>query len=104
MQELDDVLARLQAVGKGLPPEEQPTFHPGASAAALGSLQECVPLPIPEVFLSFLRRCDAIVAMGVWNGYWVGGAETLEGAIRSGAFPGRMGREGGQADALPVAT
>jgi len=104
MPELKDVLARLRAIAGNLPHDERPIFSPAPPAEAITSLQACVHLPIQDDFISFLKECDAIIAMSIWNGYWVGGVSTLARSIRRKDYPSQLSRKWGQPDVMPVAT
>jgi len=73
MQSIDALLSRLHELEKEFSIDERPAFHQGVSADTISDLQKAVAAQIPEDFACFLRKCDSIVAMDVWNGYWIGG-------------------------------
>jgi len=104
MQSIDALLSRLHELAEEFSIAEQPAFHQGVSADAIFALERAVMAQIPKDFSYFLRNCDAIVAMGVWNGYWIGGSEVLLRSITRKDFPSEVCEENNTTAVVPVAT
>ncbi|WP_197527854.1 SMI1/KNR4 family protein [Posidoniimonas polymericola] len=82
------------------PWEERPSFRPASTAQALQEFEVLGGLLLPDDLRAFFSEVDAIVAMSVHNGYWIGGVEELSQSLRRGDFPAVIG----EAPAIPVAT
>jgi SMI1/KNR4 family protein SUKH-1 len=104
MQSIDAMLLRLRALATAFSVNERPTFHPGASPEAISALQAVTAGPVPEDFAYFLSQCDSIIAMDVWNGYWIGGIEWLRRSVACGDFPSAISEGGNPDSVIPVAT
>ena len=79
-------LARLRAVAVKFPEDERPTFAPPASADAVEMLARAVGAPLPSELRDFLANTEKVVAMDVWNGYWIGGPVTLARSLTRGDY------------------
>ena len=99
-----DVLNRLRGLADLFPEGEGPTFSPPASADALEAFESAVGLALPAELREFLAHCDAIVAMDVHNGYWIGGTAGLARSAARGDFPETMDSGGERITVMPVAT
>ena len=101
---IEDALVRLQDAAGLLPESERPTFRGAASAQQIDALEAAVGNRIPDDFRMLLQTCDAIVAMDVHNGYWIGGAEALARSVARGDFPRVVSDGSTSAPAMPIAT
>lgn len=99
-----DVLNRLRGLADLFPEGEGPTFSPPASADAIEALESALGFPLPAELREFLAQCDAIVAMDVHNGYWIGGTAELARSVGRGDFPGSMDSGGERITVMPIAT
>ena len=59
---------------------------------------------LPQDFVEFLRACEAIIAMDICNGYWIGGIDQLSRNIARGDFPALINVNGRQIPVMPIAT
>jgi len=103
MLQIDQVLSRLRKLADEFPAEGRPRFSPRASADSLVAFEKVVGTRLPEQLAGFLRQCDSIVAMDVWNGYWVGGVEQLLRSVGRNDFPAKL-VEAENDVVVPVAT
>src|SRR5262249_3223104 len=87
----------------GCPWEERPRFGPGASPETIQACQQAVGSRLPDDLVDFLRRCDTIAAMGVWNGYWIGAAADLADPGYRDDFPAAVNGRTGPEPVVPVA-
>jgi cell wall assembly regulator SMI1 len=99
-----DILNRLRALANLFPDGEGPTFSPPASADEIEAFESAVRLPLPAELREFLAQCDAIVAMDVHNGYWIGGTAELARSVVRGDFSGTMDSGGERITVMPIAT
>jgi hypothetical protein len=104
MQSIDGSLSRLHELAGHFSSEERPEFHPGASPDAISALQAVVRSQLPEEFTYFLGQCDSIIAMDVWNGYWIGGVEGLLRSIARKDFPSVVSESNNPVAVFPAAT
>ena len=72
-----DELSRLRELAGSFPERSRPVFGPPASPEAVLAFEQALGLRLPDEVREFLFVCDAIVAMNVWNGYWIGGTADL---------------------------
>ncbi len=101
---IEDALARLREAAERLLESERPRFHGAASVQQIDALETALGNRIPDDFRRLLQICDAIVAMEVHNGYWIGGAEALAEGVAREYLP-RMISDGlTSAPAIPIAT
>ena len=99
-----DVLNRLRSLADLFPEGEGPTFSPPASADAIQAFESALGFPLPAELREFLAQCDAVVAMDVHNGYWIGGTAGLARSVSRGDFPGSMDSGGERITVMPIAT
>jgi hypothetical protein len=104
MTTVESVLNRLIAVANRFPEWERPTFRPRAASSSIQELERTIENPLPSQFGDFLRRCDAIVAMQIHNGYWIGGVDNLKRSIIRGDYPATLDEDGLSMPVVPVAT
>jgi SMI1 / KNR4 family (SUKH-1) len=104
MNQVEGLLGRLRSVAQQLAAEERPTFSPGASTDAIVGLQAILPAPLPNDFIDFLRACEAVIAVNVWNGYWIGGINQLARSVRRGDYPAMLSDEAREAAVFPIGT
>ena len=100
MPDLEFPLSPLRLAARTVPEAARPVFAPPASAEDIALLEAAVGNSLPTSIRAFLAEHDSVVAMDVWNGYWIGGVRTLLRAIERGDFPGRIGSR----RVLPIAT
>jgi hypothetical protein len=101
---IEHALARLRDAAERLLESERPTFRGAASAQQIDALETALGNRIPDDFRRLLQICDAIVAMDVHNGYWIGGAEDFARGVARGDFPGMISDGSTSAPATPIAT
>jgi len=94
----------LAALAAACPPDVAPRFEPPASPAELADLEDAVGAALLPALVDLLRTTRAIVAMGIHNGYWIGGPMQLARSIRRRDFPAEIDAGGTRARALPFAT
>jgi hypothetical protein len=99
-----DVLKHLRSLADAFAEEERPTFSPPASADSIQAFESAVGFPLPAELREFLTRCDAVVAMDVHNGYWIGGTSGLTRSVSRGDFPRRIESGGELVAVAPIAT
>jgi cell wall assembly regulator SMI1 len=98
-----DVLNRLRSLADLFPEGEGPTFSPPASADAIQAFGSALGFPLPAELREFLAQCDAVVAMDVHNGYWIGGCRV--GSQREPRrFSRKHGYRRGTHHVMPIAT
>ncbi len=97
---VSESLSRLRLLADALPDWERPAFHPPASLASVEALEQAAGVRLPDDFRQFLLQTDAIVAMDIHNGYWIGGIESLIQSISRSDFPDQVEKT----RVLPVAT
>jgi cell wall assembly regulator SMI1 len=90
----------LGLAARSVPQPTRPIFAPPASAEDIALLEAAVGNSLPTSIRAFLAEHDSIVAMDVWNGYWIGGVCTLLRSIERGDFPGRIDSH----RVMPIAT
>ena len=95
---------RLRSLAERFPADERPAFMPGSMATDITAMEQCLRSPLPDDFADFLRKCEAIHAMDVWNGYWIGGIAELMRSISRGDFPGLVANGDRPVPVVPVAT
>jgi len=99
-----DILNHLRSLADAFPEGDRPTFSPPAPAASIRAFEVAVGFPLPAELRDFLSLCDAVVAMDVHNGYWLGGSAVLTRGVSLGYFP-RSVEVGGEPVAVaPVGT
>ena len=99
-----EVVGDLREAGKSLSPWQAPSFREPATPEQIRSLEEAVGGPLPASLKAFLRLSDAVIAMDVHNGYWLGGSVELARSVRRGDFPPDVPVDGVRRRAVPVAT
>lgn len=99
-----DVLNRLRSFTDVFPEGEGPAFSPPASADSIQAFESAVGFPLPAELREFLTQCDAVVAMDVHNGYWIGGTTGLTRSVSRGDFPRRIDSGGEPVAVAPIAT
>jgi cell wall assembly regulator SMI1 len=104
MRRVREIVEKLRTVAEGFAVEERPNFLPGASAEAIVELEKSLAAKLPEDFNDFLRTHEAITAMEIRNGYWVGGIALIIMNVRRGDFPPAVAEENGPDAVVPVAT
>lgn len=104
MQSIDALLFRLHELAMEFPDDERPIFNGPASEEAISSFQAAASAQLPDDFAAFLRKCDSIIAMDVWNGYWIGGVEGLLGNIDCNDFPSEVLEGKSPVAVVPIAT
>jgi hypothetical protein len=98
---VDAALARLREVAASFPPDSRPRFAKGATPARVDALESACGMALPPAVRSFLLACDEVVAMDVWNGYWIGGTRGISRMLVQEDVP-KAG--GATARVCPVAT
>lgn len=93
-------LARLRLVAHAFTESERPSFWPAATPASVERLEQAAGVRLPNDFYEFLFQADAVIAMDIQNGYWIGGTEGLALNIGRSDFPHNV--EGMKV--IPVAT
>jgi cell wall assembly regulator SMI1 len=93
-------MTRLRELAAAFAEPERPAFRPAASAMALQALERAAGARLPEPLKEFLLQADAVVAMDIHNGYWLGGAEELARSMERGDPP----RSVTDTPVIPVAT
>jgi cell wall assembly regulator SMI1 len=101
--EIETALDRLRALADQFPERERPSFRSPASPNVIRDFERTVGAPLPRELQEFLLRCDSIVAMGIQNGYWIGGLAELTRSIMRGDFPSTL-NEDNSVHVVPVAT
>jgi SMI1 / KNR4 family (SUKH-1) len=101
---LQNSIARLRDAAERLLESERPTFHGAASAQQIDAFETALGNRIPDDFRRLLQTCDAIVAMDVHNGYWIGGAEALAGGVARVDFPRMISDGSTSTPATPIAS
>ena len=104
MQSIDGLISRLHELANEFSTGERPTFHQGASSDDISALRAIAAAEVPEDFTYFLSQCDSIVAMDIWNGYWIGGVERLLRIIAGKDFPSEVSERNNPVSVIPVAT
>jgi hypothetical protein len=95
-------LTRLRELALSLPRpgcdwEERPHFDPPASPQSVAEIERVAGFTLPADFRDFLERTEAVVALSIHNGYWLGGVECL---MEESDAPRTAGGE----RAIPIAT
>jgi SMI1 / KNR4 family (SUKH-1) len=103
MQSIDDLLSRLHELAEEFSTDERPTFHQGASQDSISAFQAAA-AQVPKDFTYFLTQCDSIIAMDVWNGYWIGGVGGLLQNMARRDFPSVVSDANNSVPVIPVAT
>jgi hypothetical protein len=99
-----DALNRLRRFTEVFPEGEGPAFSPPASADSIQAFESALGFPLPPDLREFLTLCDAVVAMDIHNGYWIGGTTGLTRSIGRGDFPGIIDSGGERVPVAPIAT
>lgn len=99
---VETTLTRLHELASELPRpgcawEERPRFKPSLAPQSVVELERIAGFPLPADLREFLKQSEAVVAMAVHNGYWLGDVKHL---IDRGSFP----RVAEGESAIPVAT
>jgi SMI1 / KNR4 family (SUKH-1) len=68
------------------------------------AFEQALGLRLPDEVREFLLSCDAIVAMNVWNGYWIGGTANLTRSVLREDFPSEFLLCGRSIHLAPIAT
>jgi hypothetical protein len=102
-------LTRLQALAEAFPRqdcpwEERPQFEPPVRDEALEAIRKAAGAALPDDFVAFLQECGGIRAMGVHNGYWIGGTEALTDGRFRYSFPTAVAGPQGTEAVFPVGT
>jgi hypothetical protein len=102
---VDTSLSRLRELSLALPRpgcewEERPQFKPPASPEAVAAFEGAAGFPLPDDLRRFFWHTEAVVALSVHNGYWIGDIAHLIGAIEWQDFPQSVGGK----PAIPVST
>jgi hypothetical protein len=102
---VEQALIRLKELAEMFPREEcpwedRPTFEPRTDEKFLEEMRKKLGKALPDDLLAFFRICDAVVAMSIHNGYWIGGAEQLIRSAARGDFVPRIEND----DVFPIAT
>lgn len=79
---------------------ERPTFGAPATAEAIAAFRVAAGFSLPAGLEALLSEHESIRAMGVHNGYWIGGIEQLAAALARAELP-RTARD---EPVVPVAT
>ena len=97
-------LDKLRNLADSFSQNERPTFTPPSSADAIQAFESVLGFRLPSQLLQFLSTYDAIIAMNVHNGYWIGGLFELTRSVGRDDFPRSImvGRE--PHTIIPVAT
>lgn len=82
-----DILNDLRNLADAFSEGERPTFRPPASTVSIQAFEATLGFPLPNELREFLSQCDAVVAMDVHNGYWLGGSAELTRSVSRGDFP-----------------
>jgi len=101
---MHQVVGELRDAAAAFPDWQRPRFHDPATASALAALADAVGAPLPAALDRFLRITDAIVAMDVRNGYWVGGTAELIRSVQRGDHPTSVVVGRSTERVVPVAT
>lgn len=80
-------VARLREIAAEWSAGDPPVFHPPATSNSLEAFAAELGCPLPEELAEFLRQTDAVVAMEIHNGYWLGGTEQLSRSVKRGDWP-----------------
>ena len=94
----------LRELADSFPEHSRPTFGPPASPEAVLAFEQALSLRLPDEVREFLLSCDAIVAMNVWNGYWIGGTANLTRSVLREDFPSESLLCGRRIHLAPIAT
>jgi hypothetical protein len=70
--DLVDALHRLHAAASRFADWQAPTFGPPATTDEIAALRATLDIPLTARLKQFLTQHRAIVAMDIWNGYWLG--------------------------------
>ncbi|HWE94867.1 MAG TPA: SMI1/KNR4 family protein [Tepidisphaeraceae bacterium] len=103
MNQMEGMLARLRSVSDRFPAEERAKFLSGASTEAIDGLQALLPVPLPNDFVTFLSVCEAVIAMNVWNGYWVGGIVNVTRSVLHPVYSTKVPDEAEESAVVPIA-
>ena len=79
-------------------------FRCGASAESVRSLENELGLGLPDDLVEFFLLCDAIIAMSVWNGYWIGDLKKITIPAFRDFFPTTVDGSSGPEPTIPIAT
>jgi hypothetical protein len=99
-----DELSRLRELAGSFPEHSRPVFVPPASPEAILAFEQALGIRLTDEVREFLLVHDAIVAMNVWNGYWIGGTAELTRSVVRGDFPSEFLLGEGHVHLSPIAT
>lgn len=100
----EDLVSRLRDVASDFPEWQAPTFGEPATERDLTSLRAATGIGLPSDFTTFLKITDAVIAMDIHNGYWIGGSAELSRSLRRGDYPVTVDADGRATRVVPVAT
>jgi hypothetical protein len=100
---VDAALSRLREIAASFPRDSRPRFAKGATPARVDAL-ESARGPLPPAVRTFLVACDQVVAMDVWNGYWIGGTRGISRMLAREDVPKTVVLRGAKMPVCPVAT
>jgi cell wall assembly regulator SMI1 len=106
---VQSLLARLRELSEAFPRENcpweyRPRFEPGISAEIIQSIEQNLGAPLPQDVSEFFRNCNTIVAMDIWNGYWIGDLPRLTSESFRAYFPKTIEGPTGPESIIPIAT
>ena len=100
-----DALSILRELASQLPRpsfpwEERPRFEAPRPVHELAGFEDEIGFPLPPDVQQFFLETDAVVAMSMRNGYWIGGIDKLRKLRRGDDLP----RESSGERSTPIAT
>ncbi len=95
---------RLREIADSLPVWQRPNFREPAREREISLLEASVGAMLPDGFRAFLLLTDAVIAMEIHNGLWIGGVPELRRSVERGEFPAAIDERGTPVPAMPVAT
>jgi hypothetical protein len=98
---IEKAVRQLQLLADRMPRPEcawevRPRFDPPASPTMIANFERVIGFPLPLDFKQFLTLNEAVIAMDVHNGYWLGGIDRVD----LSAFPQEVTGE----KVAPIAT
>jgi hypothetical protein len=85
-------------------PPERPEIGRPNDEKIVAAFEQTLSEKLPKDFIAFLCDYDSIVAMDIWNGYWIGGLTSIKQMMEQKSFPSRCTEASKSYHLIPIAT